>query len=384
MRKLNSNHGMEHDSEDELPFLSLDDLRRGSFDIYDSDLSDLEGRDKFSNVVNNSPVFEMGSDTRESAIDGVSKKRHAQTKSNSIPIPEKRNALNRGISTRSAPEAQTSFSGKYPDQNQFESFQMMDSKSFVSPKSITSREDNGPLGLIDLAREPELPSLKNIELPDNPQIFHQKHVINPPIINEADSLVVLSTPMVSFSPISCDCNLDLTKFKVLIDHSFHTNVDNLWKILFGNVFSTDGFIRKFWTDMGYKGIQISSWEPDCGESDKKESVNQNMLLEDMQVGYIQKLEYIVPSTNPVGPKEIHTFLKHRVIGKEGSNSTICLLQVSTTPFVTSGDCFEVHIKTCLTHDGHGVSKLRVAAQVVFIKSTWIRSNFFQTKIFSDN
>jgi hypothetical protein len=352
------------DSEDDFPLVPLEDLRRGSFYLYDADISDSEGDDFVPNIgnsdLNDSPTSENSSSTKEG--------RHSAAKSDSeyIPITGKRKGVSgRSFSTRSAPEARpTSLSRKYPDKKDSKSYKMVESET----RSILTK-DNGPLGLIDLAREPELPSLKETKIKDNPQIFHQKHVIHSPTIDESDALVI-STQMLSFSPISCDCNLDLSKFKVLIDHSFQTNIDNLWKILHGSIFSTKGFMRSLWAEMGYKGIKVSAWEPEGAGS---QSPNENILLEDIQVGYTQNLEYLVPSVNPLGPKEIQTFVKNRVISKEPGNSTICLLQISSTPFVTSGDCFEVHMRTCLTYDGHGISKLRVAVQVIFIKSTWIRS-----------
>lgn len=261
-----------------------------------------------------------------------------------------------GGRSRSAPEAWSL--SRIDHFKESESIQMMESRGFIS-KSLASL-DVGPM--IDLARE--LPSFKDTrELPSFKDT-RVKSVDNEPC--------VLSTPMVLFSSISCDCNLDKSKFKVLVDHSFQTNTSNLWKILYGS--STNGFMRTLWEEIGYKGIQVSAWEPEGASSLTKNTPNE-LLIEDIQVGYTQNLEYIVPSTNPIGPKEIQTFVKNRVIAKESSNSTICLVQISKTPFVTSGDCFEVHLRSCLTHDGHLKSKLRVAAQVVFIKSTWIRSKF---------
>ena len=355
MKKLNYTM-QEEDSDEELPEVSLDTLKRGSFGLLESESTE-------SIEILNSLQTGLSQDN------SIQLSRHLSCKSdsNSIPIPQKPVKLSRNESTRSAPEARTtSFSRKYTNQGQ--SLEMIESRGFNS-KDLFSEE---PLGLKYLASEPELSALRTGESRDHHQIVHKKHIIQQPVIDGADSLMV-STPMISFSPISCDCNLDLTKYKILVDHSFKTPVENLWKILFGSVFSSDGFMKNLWADLGYTGITASAWEPNSSCPDINARVNENMLLEDMRIGYVQKLEYLVPSTNPIGPKEIHTFVKNQVISKDINNPTICMLQVSTTPFITSGDCFEVQMRTCLTHDGYGRSKLRVAVQVVFIKSTWIRS-----------
>lgn len=177
-------------------------------------------------------------------------------------------------------------------------------------------------------------------------------------------------------PVNCTCHKEHTEMKLMLDHTFNTSVETLWEILFGSKLQESDFCIRFWgQDLKYRDIRMTHWKTGTEELEEEpclSHVEKSLPLEDVTQGHHRRLSYTVPSSNPLGPREIKTLVSNQVLFKDTQNHFICVMQTTRTPLVPAGDCFDVKIKTCISHRGPNKTQLKVSCRVNFVKSSWIR------------
>jgi hypothetical protein len=177
-------------------------------------------------------------------------------------------------------------------------------------------------------------------------------------------------------PVNCTCHKEHTEMKLMLDHTFDTSVETVWETLFGSKLQESDFCIKFWgMELKYRDIRMTNWKTGTEELEEEPCLTQaeqSLRLEDVTQGHHRRLSYTVPSSNPLGPREIKTLVYNQVLFKDHQNHFICVMQTTRTPLVPAGDCFDVKIKTCISHQGPNKTLVKVSCRVNFVKSSWIR------------
>ncbi|KAJ3096596.1 hypothetical protein HDU97_005748 [Phlyctochytrium planicorne] len=236
--------------------------------------------------------------------------------------------------------------------------------------------------------------------------------------------VLLRTPrkvpkrrIIPSSPSKCPCEESHKKMTHIFTGTFSASVSRLWELLYltpgkENIFFRDFITAKrkcqnlVFTDWHTAASTPSSYgdpgalqspsmgsnTPDAVQGSQCTAGHAGMTSEatavvksvDMvKAGSHRHVEYVVPLTNPLGPKttrcQVREIIEHIDSGGVGSKKSIeevgfvCIRQLSITPDVPAGNTFITHLKVCISRVSATESKIRASCEVDFIKSSWIQS-----------
>ncbi|KAI8928789.1 hypothetical protein BC831DRAFT_446586 [Entophlyctis helioformis] len=176
------------------------------------------------------------------------------------------------------------------------------------------------------------------------------------------------------SPVECACSPVHQRMTRLLDADIPLPVDVVWTLVYGHESAANGFVRRFWEGpCKHKNIKGCDWAdkatviPDPAGF----TVNpQPVPYEALAPGHHRRIEYVVPLTNPLGPKETRCQIHDEIVSQTSNH--VCIKSVSVTPDVPSGNCFQVVSRLCITFVALNVTHIRLSCEVEFLKSTWIR------------
>nr|KAJ3421122.1 hypothetical protein HK105_004438 [Polyrhizophydium stewartii] len=157
--------------------------------------------------------------------------------------------------------------------------------------------------------------------------------------------------------------------------------------VYGHESASKGFLRNFWdTQLKHKGkhahawIRVhwqhtsgSEWVPESAEIPDPagfEAKEHDIPLSDIKPGYHRRISYVVPLTNPLGPKETRCLIHDHIVNKQ--DGYICVRQINQTPDVPSGTCFDAITRVCLSFVSKNITRMRVSCDIEYTKTTWIK------------
>ncbi|KAI8906377.1 hypothetical protein EDD86DRAFT_219758 [Gorgonomyces haynaldii] len=187
-------------------------------------------------------------------------------------------------------------------------------------RPVSILHDDEDLGLAILASPARGPPLEDPELL-NHVVLQTKgittqvkdNLLNRPLIQQRPK----TQSNLKSKPHACD---PLSIF--LVKRDFPMPLDQVWEHIFGHDSALHGFSQRFWKD-NQKHWGISVEEP----------------------GASRRVEYMVPLTNPLGPKQTRCWINQTV--KKKGNGYLCINAAHETPDVPSGNAFVVNVLICL-------------------------------------
>eukprot|EP00899_Mesostigma_viride_P022424 jgi/Mesvir1/3366/Mv04260-RA.1 len=136
---------------------------------------------------------------------------------------------------------------------------------------------------------------------------------------------------------------------LLFDEVLPIGVNRLRHMIFG---SESAFYEEFWKTREWKEVEIKPW---CQVDGQKK----------------RELCYIMPLTNPMGPKEAQCFQSETYTVWEDGGYVVDVY--ATTPHVPYGGCFHTILQFLVAHEKNGSARIRASLDVVFTKSTMMKS-----------
>ncbi|KAJ3219700.1 hypothetical protein HDU67_010062 [Dinochytrium kinnereticum] len=222
---------------------------------------------------------------------------------------------------------------------------------------------------------------------------------------------VAKTPMPNQIPSTsakCPCDEVHKKMVPIFNGTFKTTVDRLWELLYLTPTPSSPFFSDFITlKRKCQNLLLTDWlnAPDASSTTKSPSNASGSSsdavlasqctaghtsplspsppisaskLDMVNLGSHRHVEYVVPLSNPLGPKstrcQVRESLEHKEAGQNGpSIGFVCIKQSSITPDVPSGNTFITHLKVCITRVSATEARIKASCDLEFIKSSWIQS-----------
>ncbi|KAJ1344825.1 hypothetical protein BSLG_000340 [Batrachochytrium salamandrivorans] len=175
-------------------------------------------------------------------------------------------------------------------------------------------------------------------------------------------------------PVECPCSSTHDRMKPLLDTNVPLPIEIVWMLLYGYGSVTKGFINGFWVNQcKHRDLKTFDWvaenqtllDPEVIEIKPGEVMFHSLL-----VGHHRRVEYVVPLTNPLGPKETRCQIHDYVVNK--SDDMICIKSANRTPDVPSGTAFEAITRICLTFVSPNITRMRASCDIEYSKSSWIK------------
>ncbi|KAJ3175493.1 hypothetical protein HDU87_006156 [Geranomyces variabilis] len=183
-------------------------------------------------------------------------------------------------------------------------------------------------------------------------------------------------PAVVASPATCGCEAAHEKMIPVLDAVFNISLEMLWSLLYSQTQTTDGFLKRFLEGKRKcRDMMFHDWVPpdvDLPEPTSVDLADAPVELDGLQQGWQRKLEYVVPLSGPIGPKQTRCKL-HETVFQRDDRRSLCIDQISKTPDVPSGTAFQSRAKLCLTFVTATQTRLRVSCEVEWLKSSWLKT-----------
>ncbi|KAJ3020679.1 hypothetical protein HKX48_000408 [Thoreauomyces humboldtii] len=174
----------------------------------------------------------------------------------------------------------------------------------------------------------------------------------------------------------CGCGPLHEEMIPVLDSVFDVPVKALWRILYDQSESTQGFLYEFLhTKRKVRDYMFHDWVPPETDLAEPTEVVVNPIpvsFESCKEGWQRRLEYVVPLNGAIGPKQTRCKL-HETIFKRNGHRSICISSISRTPDVPSGTAFQSRVKLCLTATSDSTTRLRVSCEVEWLKSSWLKT-----------
>ncbi|KAI9204750.1 uncharacterized protein BJ171DRAFT_474608 [Polychytrium aggregatum] len=181
-------------------------------------------------------------------------------------------------------------------------------------------------------------------------------------------------------PATCPCGEIRKKQTPILDQHVDTSLRNVWDLIFGNktialeTGTSVVYIADFFGSvMKYRDLKMTAWASSVDAvGDPVSSGFKDMVLafDQIRVGQARKVDYVVPLTHPMGPKQTRCHITDRIIEK--GDRYFCILQTSITPDVPSGSCFKTHQRMCFSEDHAHRTRIQYSSEIEFTQSTWIK------------
>ncbi|TPX45078.1 hypothetical protein SeLEV6574_g04106 [Synchytrium endobioticum] len=160
-----------------------------------------------------------------------------------------------------------------------------------------------------------------------------------------------------------------------VDVVIPAHMSRVWNLLYGNA---ENFARQ-WLEVTKKNthVIVGAWNPP-GQTDSSVNGNANddgvTLHSVVAEGWSRKLEYTMPLNFTMFPviKSTRCNIVEKVTHCE-FDRFVCIESITSTPDVPAGNCFQNHVRTCISAHGPNQTRLRISVQVEFLRSTLLRS-----------
>ncbi|KAJ3068962.1 hypothetical protein HDU98_007940 [Podochytrium sp. JEL0797] len=208
------------------------------------------------------------------------------------------------------------------------------------------------------------------------------HSTTPPKL--ASPVVVSETPLspnrASPPPQPCACKSlsTVSKYTLILTSTFAAAVtmETTWE----HVYATRASTARFLATRGVKGFKSSGWKVstdleaftvDTEGLTGDDEEDGHVAFSNVTKGMERRSEYVMPLTNPMGPKETRCYVREVVEFKDADG--VCLVEYSVTPDVPSGRAFWTKVRKCWRRRGGGGKVgVEVGCEVEFVKSSWIQ------------
>ncbi|KND01160.1 uncharacterized protein SPPG_04251 [Spizellomyces punctatus DAOM BR117] len=178
------------------------------------------------------------------------------------------------------------------------------------------------------------------------------------------------------TPATCPCEADHKKSIMVLDAVFECSVKRLWDLLYEYGSTREGFLRSFLEGRRKcREFKMCDWvaaDVDLADPTEDAPKSDTVQYDAVHPKWHRKVEYIVPLSNSLGPKQTRCKLHETVLQKDKERH-ICLNQISQTPDVPSGNAFQSRARLCLTSVKHRQTRLRVSCEVEWLKSSWLKA-----------
>ncbi|KAI9101344.1 hypothetical protein DFS34DRAFT_467202 [Phlyctochytrium arcticum] len=178
-------------------------------------------------------------------------------------------------------------------------------------------------------------------------------------------------------PATCPCSPDLSKMRSMLDKSFSAPIHHVWATWLTTPDPQGGWFGRFIVEKRkLRDVAIGPWVPSDHVSTAQPlplTVTPDFYpsFDQITPGMHRTLEYIMPLSGPIGPKQTKCIVSESILAK--TDDTLCLQMKTLTPDVPSGQAFHVLTRICLNHSGRNATTIKVATAVVFTKSSWIKA-----------
>ncbi|KAI8825637.1 uncharacterized protein EV422DRAFT_563467 [Fimicolochytrium jonesii] len=183
-------------------------------------------------------------------------------------------------------------------------------------------------------------------------------------------------------PAECGCGADRDKLRKLLDVVYPVPIEEVWREYYTTGNSQDGgWYASFLADKRKaREIAVGPWAAQGVTSTVKPIPSSSAsdptftpALPTIQTGAHRTLEYVLPLSGPIGPKQTRCQVTEEVIGASTSNDFVCVSSKAVTPDVPSGTSFHVITRVCLLHVPPAQTRMIVTTDIVFTKSCWIKA-----------
>ncbi|KAJ3054838.1 hypothetical protein HK097_000703 [Rhizophlyctis rosea] len=174
----------------------------------------------------------------------------------------------------------------------------------------------------------------------------------------------------------CHCLDKHKKMTTLMDKTYPIDIADLWGIWYGA--GGDGWYPKFLEhERKLKDLQVGTWVAAGAEStltplaaaDNSEQFAPSFA--EVETGYHRKMEYVMPLTASIGPKQTKCMNRDEVLDKTDGN--VCIQGSSITPDVPSGGAFSTVTRACLMNVGTAQTRVIISGEVSWSKTSWLKA-----------
>ncbi|KAI8919130.1 hypothetical protein DFJ77DRAFT_420633, partial [Powellomyces hirtus] len=160
------------------------------------------------------------------------------------------------------------------------------------------------------------------------------------------------------TPARCDCEEDRKRMRTVLDTTYPAPIEQVWDMWFTAGKQRDGGWYPYFLINNRKIREYAA--PGFSPS-----------LSEMKEGYHRTLNYVMPLSGPIGPKQTRCKVSEEILSV--TSDSICLNIKADTPDVPSGNAFHVITRICLLHAPPSHTRAIVTTEIVFTKSSWIRA-----------
>ncbi|KAI8800638.1 hypothetical protein BJ742DRAFT_65378 [Cladochytrium replicatum] len=179
----------------------------------------------------------------------------------------------------------------------------------------------------------------------------------------------------------CGCEDTHKKMVGVMDATVQCSMEAVWALLFGDRPLVGSFYRSFLEKRKIKDTKSTTWvdpstgPPDSALTDMPEGPEKDhQYLGSLSVGSVRREEYLMPVSNPIGPKAVICKVREELL-KYVQGNNVCVLGSSQTPDAPSGSSFVINVRCCMISDpgSNGkATRLKVSCEVEWLKGSWLK------------
>ncbi|KAI8809672.1 hypothetical protein BJ742DRAFT_803285 [Cladochytrium replicatum] len=180
----------------------------------------------------------------------------------------------------------------------------------------------------------------------------------------------------------CGCEDTHKKMVGVMDVTVPGSMEAVWALLYGDRPLVGSFYRSFLEKRKIKDTRSTSWaDPSPGPQDSditdipEGPEKDHKYLGSLAVGTVRRQEYLMPVSNPIGPKAVMCKVREELL-KYMPGNNVCVRSTSQTPDAPSGSSFATNLRCCMISDpgSNGkATRLRVSCEVEWFKGSWLKS-----------
>ncbi|TPX55687.1 hypothetical protein PhCBS80983_g05124 [Powellomyces hirtus] len=182
------------------------------------------------------------------------------------------------------------------------------------------------------------------------------------------------------TPARCDCEEDRKRMRTVLDTTYPAPIEQVWDMWFTAGKQRDGGWYPYFLINNRKireyagGPWVTKDENSTSQTLPLSSTTApgfSPSLSEMKEGYHRTLNYVMPLSGPIGPKQTRCKVSEEILSV--TSDSVCLNIKADTPDVPSGNAFHVITRICLLHAPPSHTRAIVTTEIVFTKSSWIRA-----------
>ncbi|KAJ3415882.1 hypothetical protein HDV05_003946 [Chytridiales sp. JEL 0842] len=184
------------------------------------------------------------------------------------------------------------------------------------------------------------------------------------------------------TPATCPCDSQHSKMTPIFDGVVTgASISYVWELLYS--YPSDNttppsnephFMRQFISKKRKcTDFKCTHWLPKSENIsvDFEPPISPMPPLQELDEGGHRRFQYVMPLSNPMGPKSTRCQLHETIVNRKIADGYICIKGASVSPDVPSGTTFVANLLTCWTRAGPGTVRLRVSCEVDFAKTPWL-------------